>query len=50
MLDYMRVKVDRLNPDTAGALPFGAAPITPPPGVHIGQDLDIYSLRTQFAF
>jgi phosphate-selective porin OprO/OprP len=50
MLDYMRVKVDRLNPATAGALPFGPAPLTPPPGVQIGQDLEIYSLRTQFAF
>ena len=50
MLDYMRVEVERLNPATAGALPFGPAPLTPPAGVGIGQDLDIYTLRTQFAF
>jgi phosphate-selective porin OprO/OprP len=50
MLDYMRVEVDRLNPATDGGLPFGPAPLTPPEGVQIGQDLDIYTLRTQFAF
>jgi phosphate-selective porin OprO/OprP len=50
MLDYMRVEVERLNPAAAGALPFGPAPLTPPAGVEIGQDLDIFTLRTQFAF
>jgi phosphate-selective porin OprO/OprP len=50
MLDYMRVEVDRLNPATAGGVPFGPTPLTPPAGIEIGQDLDIYTLRTQFAF
>ena len=50
MLDYMRVDVDRLNPATADALPFGPSPLTPPAGAEIGQDLEIYTLRTQFAF
>jgi hypothetical protein len=30
--------------------PFGLAPGTPPFGVQIGQDLDIYGLRTQYSF
>lgn len=50
MLDYMRVDVDRLNPATAGSLPFGPSPLTPPAGAEIGQDLEIYTLRTQFGF
>ena len=49
MLDYMRVEVERLNPAMTGAQPFGPSPLTPPEGAQIGQDLDIYTLRTQFA-
>lgn len=50
LLDYMKVDVDRLNPATATSLPFGPAPATPPVGVDIGQDLDIYTLRMQLGF
>ncbi|HET9864512.1 MAG TPA: porin [Steroidobacteraceae bacterium] len=51
MVNYLLIDVDRLNP--AGPLdvaPFGAAPNTPPVGVEIGQDLDVFALRTQFSF
>jgi phosphate-selective porin OprO/OprP len=51
MLNYLHVDVDRLNPAGPGNLtPFGAAPGTPPFGVQIGQQLDIYALRSQFSF
>ena len=51
MLNYLRIDVDRLNPAGPGNLvPFGPAPATPPLGVDIGQDLDIYALRSQFSF
>jgi len=51
MLDWLHVDVDRLNPAGVGNLtPFGAAPGTPPIGAQIGQDLDIYGLRTQYSF
>lgn len=50
LLDYSQVEVDRLNPASLTSLPFGPAPATPPAGVEIGQDLDIYALRTQFSF
>jgi phosphate-selective porin OprO/OprP len=51
MLNWLHVDVDRLNPAGPGNLtPFGAAPGTPPLGVQIGQDLDIFGLRTQYAF
>ncbi len=51
MLNWLHVDVDRLNPAGAGnPLPFGPAPGTPPLGVEVGQDLDIYSLRTQYSF
>ena len=51
MLDYMRIDVDRLNPAGPGNLtPFGAAPLTPPIGVQIGQDLNVIALRSQYAF
>jgi phosphate-selective porin OprO/OprP len=46
-LDYMHIEVDRLNP---GGGAFGAAPSTPPAGVHIGQDLNVLALRSQFGF
>jgi len=51
LFNYLRVDVDRLNPAGPGNLtPFGPAPGTPPLGVQIGQDLDIYALRSQFSF
>jgi phosphate-selective porin OprO/OprP len=51
MLDYMLIDVDRLNPASlASPQPFGPAPNTPPPGVEIGQDLDVFALRTQYSF
>jgi phosphate-selective porin OprO/OprP len=51
MLDYLLIDVDRLNPAGPGnTQPFGPAPNTPPPGVEIGQDLDVIALRTQFSF
>ena len=51
MLNWLHVDVDRLNPAGVGnPTPFGPAPATPPIGVQIGQDLDIYGLRTQYSF
>ncbi len=51
MMNYLLIDVDRLNPAGPGNLtPFGAAPNTPPVGVEIGQDLDIFALRTQYSF
>ncbi len=51
MLNYLRIDVDRLNPAGPGNLtPFGASPSTPPLGVQVGQDLDVYALRSQFSF
>lgn len=51
MLNWLHVDVDRLNPAGPGTLaPFGPAAGTPPPGVEIGQDLNIYGLRTQYSF
>ena len=51
MFNYMHVDVDRLNPAWAGnPAPFGPAPATPPIGVEVGQDLDIFALRSQFSF
>ncbi|HKS59069.1 MAG TPA: porin [Steroidobacteraceae bacterium] len=51
MFNWLHVDVDRLNPAGPGNLtPFGPAPGTPPIGVNIGQDLDIYGLRTQYSF
>lgn len=51
MLDYMLIDVDRLNPAGPGNLtPFGPVPNTPPIGVQIGQDFDVFALRTQFSF
>jgi phosphate-selective porin OprO/OprP len=50
LLDYSQVEIDRLNPANGTNLPFGPAPATPPVGVEIGQDLDIYAVRTQFSF
>jgi phosphate-selective porin OprO and OprP len=51
MMDYMLVDVDRLNPaGPANTQPFGPTPNTPPLGVEIGQDLEVFALRTQFNF
>jgi phosphate-selective porin OprO/OprP len=51
MCNWLHVDVDRLNPAGPGNLtPFGAAPGTPPIGAAIGQDLNIYGLRTQYSF
>jgi phosphate-selective porin OprO/OprP len=51
MMNYMFIDVDRLNPAGPGnTQPFGPPPNTPPLGVEIGQDLDVFALRTQFSF
>ena len=51
MMNYLLIDVDRLNPAGPGnTQPFGPAPSTPPPGVEIGQDLDVFALRTQYSF
>jgi phosphate-selective porin OprO/OprP len=51
LFNYLMIDVDRLNPAGPGnTAPFGAPPATPPVGVQIGQDLDVYALRTQFSF
>jgi phosphate-selective porin OprO and OprP len=51
LLNYLMIDVDRLNPAGPGnATPFGAGVATPPIGVDVGQDLDVYALRTQFSF
>jgi len=51
MLNYLLIDVDRLNPAGPGnTQPFGPAPNTPPTGVQVGQDLDVFALRTQFSF
>ncbi|MET0273220.1 MAG: porin, partial [Phenylobacterium sp.] len=45
--DYQYVDVDRLSP---GGTAFGAGTLTPPAGAQIGQELNIWSFRTQYAF
>jgi phosphate-selective porin OprO and OprP len=51
LLDYSRIRVERLNPAGPGNLtPFGAVPATPPIGAEIGKDFNAYALRTQFNF
>jgi phosphate-selective porin OprO/OprP len=51
LFNYLMIDVDRLNPAGPGnTAPFGAPPATPPVGVQIGQDLDVYAVRTQFSF
>lgn len=47
MADFQRVEVDRLSP---GGTAFGAGALTPPAGVQVGQDLNIWSFRTQYQF
>lgn len=44
---YRNVSVDRTSP---GGTAFGAGVATPALGVQVGQDFDIYSFRTQYAF
>lgn len=44
---FQDVSVDRLSP---GGTAFGTGALTPPAGAQIGQDFQIYSLRTQYAF
>ena len=46
MAAFQDVSVDRLSP---GGAAFGAG-ATPPAGAQVGQDLQIWSLRTQYAF
>lgn len=51
MFNYLHIDADRLNPAGPGNLtPFGPAPGTPPIGVQIGQDLNVYALRSQYSF
>ena len=47
LADYQRAEVRRLSP---GGATFGAGALTPPAGAQIGQDLNIWSFRTQYAF
>lgn len=47
LADYQRIEVGRLSP---GGGVFGAGVLTPPAGAQIGQDLSIWSFRTQYAF
>lgn len=47
LADYQRVDVVRLSP---GGAAFGAGALTPPAGAQIGQDYDVWSIRTQYAF
>jgi len=50
-LNHQTVDIHRLNPARDGDLtPFGPSPETPPPGVEIGQDFQVVSLRTQLSF
>jgi phosphate-selective porin OprO/OprP len=51
MLDYQHAEVDRLNPaGPDNPEPFGSGEATPPIGVQVGQTLDMFSSRMQFAF
>lgn len=45
---YRNVSVDRTSP--GGSAFGGAFPATPALGTQVGQDLNIYSIRTQYAF
>jgi phosphate-selective porin OprO/OprP len=47
LADYQHVDVDRLSP---GGTAFGAGPLTPPAGAQVGQEFNIWSFRTQYAF
>jgi phosphate-selective porin OprO/OprP len=51
MLNFLHIDVNRLNPaGPSNPTPFGPAPGTPPIGVDVGQDLNVYALRSQFSF
>ena len=51
MLDYLMIDVDRLNPAGPGNTTRRLAQCpTHRLGVEIGQDLDVFALRTQFSF
>lgn len=51
MFNYLNVRVDRLNPASVfDPQPFGAPPLTPPIGVQIGQDLNIFAIRGRYGF
>ena len=51
MLNFLDISVRRLNPAGPGALtPFGTGAATPPPGVDIGQNLKVWTMRTQYSF
>jgi phosphate-selective porin OprO/OprP len=45
--DYQHVDVNRLSP---GGTAFGSGTATPPAGAQVGQELNIWSFRTQYAF
>jgi phosphate-selective porin OprO/OprP len=45
--NFQDVDVDRLSP---GGTAFGAGALTPPAGAQVGQKLQIWSFRTQYAF
>jgi phosphate-selective porin OprO/OprP len=45
--NWLNVDIDRLNPSPTA---FGPAPASPPVGANIGQNFDIYALRTQYTF
>lgn len=44
---FQDVQVDRLS---SGGTAFGPGALTPPAGAQIGQDMQIWTLRTQYAF
>jgi phosphate-selective porin OprO/OprP len=53
LLDYQWVSIDRLDPENgviAGTTIFGGAPSVLGDGAQIGQDYQVVSLRSQFAF
>ena len=45
--DFQNVEVDRISP---GGTAWGAGALTPPAGAQVGQDLRVWSFRTQYAF
>lgn len=47
LADFQHVDVDRLSP---GGTAFGAGALTPPAGAQVGQEYNVWSLRTQYAF
>jgi phosphate-selective porin OprO/OprP len=51
MLEYLRVRVDRLNPaDGIQPEPFGPPPLTPPIGAQIGQAFNVFAARLRYSF